>query len=67
MMCPFCANENAVQAVVCRSCARDIAAPHSLIAERDDLVRKREMVQQALLAARAELEEYRRSKKRRSP
>jgi hypothetical protein len=67
MMCPFCANENALQAVVCRSCARDIAAPKSLLAERDDLVRKHEMVQQALLMARAELDEFRRLKKRRSP
>jgi hypothetical protein len=67
MMCPFCANENAVQAVVCGSCARDISAPQSLIAERDDLLRKREMMQQALLAARTELDEFRRLKKRRSP
>jgi hypothetical protein len=67
MMCPFCTNENALQAVVCSSCARDIAAPKSLLAERDDLVRKHEMVQQALLMARAELDEFRRLKKRRSP
>jgi hypothetical protein len=67
MICPFCTNENAIQAVVCGSCARDISAPQSLIAERDDLLRKREMVQQALLEARAELDEYRRLKKRRSP
>jgi hypothetical protein len=52
--------------MVCGFCARDIAAPKSLIAERDDLVRKRELLQQALFAARAELEGFRRLKNRRS-
>ena len=66
MMCPFCAQENAAEAVVCSSCSRDIAAPKSLLAERDDLVRKRELLQQALFDARAELEGFRRLKKRRS-
>ena len=67
MICPFCANENAVQAVVCGCCARDIAVPQSLVAERDELLRKREIVQQALSAARTELAQLRRFKKRRSP
>jgi hypothetical protein len=56
-----------MEALVCGSCARDIAAPKSLIAERDDLVRKREIVRQELSMARAELEEFRRRNKRRSP
>jgi hypothetical protein len=58
--------DNASEAVVCGSCARDIAAPKSLLAERDDLVRKRDFLQQALFAARTELEGFRRLKKRRS-
>jgi hypothetical protein len=67
MMCPFCAQENASEAVVCGFCARDIAAPKSLLAERDDLVRKRELLQQALFVSRAELDGFRNLKKRRSP
>jgi hypothetical protein len=66
MMCPFCFSENDLEAMVCGSCARDIAPPKSLIAERDDLVRKRDIVRQQLLTARAELEELRRRKKRRT-
>ena len=66
MKCPFCFSENDLEAMVCGSCARDIAAPKSLIAERDDLIRKRDIVRQKLSTARAELEELRRRKKRRS-
>ncbi len=66
MICPFCLKENAAEALVCGSCGRDIAAPKSLIAERDDLVRKRDIVSQQLLAAKAELERIRLGKKRRS-
>ena len=66
MMCPFCLKENALKALVCDSCSRDIAVPEQLIAERDDLIRKRDIVRQELSTARAELEELRRRKKRRS-
>jgi hypothetical protein len=66
MMCPFCLKENASKALVCDSCSRDIAIPQSLIAERDDLVRKRDIVRKQLLEAGAELEELRRRNKRRS-
>jgi len=65
-MCPFCLKENASKALVCDSCSRDIAIPQSLIAERDDLVRKRDIVRKRLLEAKAELEELRRRKKHRS-
>jgi hypothetical protein len=53
-------------ALVCASCARDIAVPKSLLAERDDLLRKRDLLRQELVAATAELEKLRRGKKRRS-
>jgi hypothetical protein len=65
MMCPFCFRENDLEAMVCGSCGRDIAAPKSLVAERDGLLRKRDIVRQELSAARAELEELRRRRKRR--
>ena len=66
MMCPFCLQENAAGALVCASCSRDIAVPASLIAERDDLARKRETVRQQLNEARAGLEALRRDRKNRS-
>ena len=65
MMCPFCLKENASKALVCDSCSRDITIPQSLIAERDDLVRKRDIVRKQLLEASAELEELTRRNKRR--
>jgi hypothetical protein len=52
--------------LVCGSCARDIAVPASLIAERDDLARKRDMVRQELEKARSELERLSRRRKYRS-
>lgn len=58
--CPFCAQPNAAHALVCSSCARDIAVPASLIAERDELLRKRDKVRNELTAAKAELEQLRR-------
>jgi hypothetical protein len=64
--CPFCAQENAPHAVVCCSCARDIVVPPSLIAERDDLIHKREGVRGELLKAKLELDAARRAKKPRS-
>jgi hypothetical protein len=58
--------ENAAGALICASCARDIAVPASLLAERDDLTRKREAVRQQLSDARAGLEALRRDRKNRS-
>jgi hypothetical protein len=58
--CPFCAQPVAPTVLVCSSCARDIAIPASLIAERDELIRKREQVSEELASAKAELEELRR-------
>jgi hypothetical protein len=59
-ICPFCARENPAAAVVCGSCARDVAIPPSLIAERDDLLRKRDAVREELSRTREELERLRR-------
>lgn len=66
MICPFCTWENASNALVCSTCARDIAVPVSLIAERDDLVRKRDAARDELTRAKGELDALRRNKKRRS-
>ena len=66
MICPFCTRENASNALVCSTCARDIAVPVSLIAERDDLIRKRDAVRDELTRAKGELDALKRNKKRRS-
>jgi hypothetical protein len=63
MSCPFCMTENAANALVCASCARDIAAPASLMVEREELVRKRDSVRGELTRARGELESLLRAKK----
>jgi hypothetical protein len=62
MICPFCLEQNAPEALVCCSCSRDIAVPKSLVAERDDLVRKRDIVRHELIEARAEIERLTRRK-----
>jgi hypothetical protein len=59
LTCPFCARETPAEALVCGSCARDIAIPASLIAERDDLRQKRDLVRDQLARTRAELERLR--------
>lgn len=56
MSCFYCRAENAKEAHVCAACSRDIAIPVTLIAERDDLVRKRDLLRDQLRHARAELE-----------
>jgi hypothetical protein len=56
MICPYCQRENAPDALVCSTCSRDIAVPATLIAERDDLLRKRDSIRDELSRARAELE-----------
>jgi len=47
---------NAKGALVCASCGRDIAAPATLVAERDELLRKREQLRDELKRARDEIE-----------
>jgi hypothetical protein len=66
MVCPFCQNENAQSAMICASCGRDIAVPRSLTAERDELLRKRDILRHELSAVSTELEKLRRGKMHRS-
>jgi hypothetical protein len=55
LQCPFCTQDNAPQATVCRACGRDIAVPAALIAERDELVGKRDRAREELARAKSEL------------
>lgn len=63
MRCPYCQAENAGNALVCASCARDIAVPATLIEERDNLLRKREELREELRQAREEVEAIMRRRK----
>jgi hypothetical protein len=63
MRCPYCLAENAQGALVCTSCSRDIGIPPTLIAERDDLVRKRDLLLNELKRARSEVDMIRRGRK----
>ncbi|MDE5440821.1 hypothetical protein GWG65_05000 [Bradyrhizobium sp. CSA207] len=56
MKCPYCQSVNADGALVCASCAGDIAVPATLIAERDNLLRKRDELRDELKRARSEIE-----------
>lgn len=58
--CPFCAQPVVPHALVCSSCSRDVTIPETLLAERDDLLRKREAARDELAQAKAELEALRR-------
>ena len=66
LICPFCVQANSAAALVCAGCSRDIVVPAALIAERDDLIRKRDMVREELTKVRRELEAFNRGKKYRS-
>jgi hypothetical protein len=61
--CPFCAASIAAEVLVCSSCSRDIAVPRSLLAERDELSRKCDLVKEALGKAKAELTALKRNRK----
>lgn len=58
--CPYCAQPVPPNALVCSSCSRDVTIPETLIAERDDLARKRAQAAEELAQAKAELEALRR-------
>lgn len=58
MTCPYCRFGTAEGALVCSSCGRDIAAPVTLVAERDDLLHKREQLRDELKRARDEIEAF---------
>ena len=55
MKCPFCAFETEAGVLVCSACSRDIVTPASVIAERDDLVRKLASAREELLRTREEI------------
>jgi hypothetical protein len=65
MICPYCRSENAEDALVCAACSRDIAVPKTLIAERDELLRKRDQLREELRRARGEVEAIIRRRKSR--
>jgi hypothetical protein len=56
MTCPFCQSENVEGTLVCVTCSRDIAVPPTLLAERDELLRKRNMIEGELRKARDKLD-----------
>lgn len=63
MKCPYCRSENDKDALVCVACARDIAPPASLVAERDELLRKRQLLRDELQRARSQIESIIRRRK----
>jgi len=63
--CPFCLQKHASGALVCPSCSRDIAVPVSLLRERDDLARKRDLAREELSEAKRALEQLKRGKQHR--
>ena len=64
MNCPFCESGNSASALVCAACGRDIAVPASLVAERDELIGKRDMLSAQLASTTAELKKWGRRKGR---
>jgi hypothetical protein len=62
MRCPFCADEKDEQAAVCANCGRDTAIPEALIAERIELLQKRDALRAELSEATARLAARRRRK-----
>jgi hypothetical protein len=67
MPCPFCKKELPDLALVCASCGRDTAIPESLIAERAELLAKRDDLRSELAMANARLAARRRRKPRAEP
>ena len=66
MNCPYCASEIEPSVLVCSSCSRDVGVPASLIAERDDLVRKIDGARDQLFRMREEIASLRAKKRNRS-
>jgi hypothetical protein len=65
MNCPYCRSETDKDALVCTACSRDIAVPPTLIAERDELLRKREALRDELKRRRNDIETIIRRRKQR--
>lgn len=59
LTCPYCLSECPAGALVCATCSRDIVVPARLIAERDDLLRQRDLIRDELRRARSEIETIR--------
>jgi hypothetical protein len=55
MQCPFCHSEKDEQAPVCANCSRDTAIPPALLAERTELLQKRDRLRAELERAQARL------------
>lgn len=55
MQCPFCHKEKDERAPVCAACGRDTAVPQSLLAERAELLQKRDKLRAELERAQARL------------
>jgi len=60
MPCPFCKKELADMALVCAACGRDTGIPETLIAERAELLAKRDALRSELATASARLAARRR-------
>lgn len=65
MKCPYCGSGHAEGALACAACGRDIAVPATLIAERDDLLRKREELRDELRRAKDQVDAIRLRRKSR--
>jgi hypothetical protein len=65
MNCPYCRSETDEDALVCAACSRDIAVPPTLIAEHDELVRKRDALRDELKRRRGDIETIIRRRKSR--
>jgi hypothetical protein len=55
MQCPFCAQKNEEQVLVCRACHRDIYIPISLKAEHQELTLRRDKLHAELGDTKARL------------
>jgi hypothetical protein len=55
MQCPFCHLEKDEKAPVCASCGRDTLVPEALLAERTELLQKRDRLRAELERAQARL------------
>ena len=55
MQCPYCHRDKDEQAPVCASCGRDTAVPQALLAERTELLQKRDKLRAELERAQARL------------
>jgi hypothetical protein len=67
MRCPFCNEGKDDLALVCAACGRDTAIPETLIAERAEMLAKRDDLQSKLAEAKARLAARRRRNPRSEP